>query len=213
LIQIRPFAAALDRFRAAVIVATALLLLASAVLLMVPATAAAKGGDSPGEQAQAAAGSLIAPQGRCAGEQIASTAFRDRATRAVVCLVNYARRQIGRPGYDIDRGLNRSASLKAGDILRCDAFSHSACGRPFTWWIDRRYVEDARCWRAAENIAWATYDLGSARMVFKAWMRSPGHRSAILSRQYEEIGIGFRIGELRGRDAVRVWVQHFGEIC
>jgi uncharacterized protein YkwD len=202
-------------------VATALFLLASAVLMAVPAlagAASAGNGEPSGERAAgggaiAAAKSLIAPAGRCAGEEIASTAQRARAVRAMLCLTNYARSQIGRRGYKIDAGLGRSASLKAGDILRCDAFSHSACGRPFNWWIDRRYVDDARCWRAAENIAWATPGLGSVRMIFKAWMRSPGHRSAILSRQYEEIGIGFRIGKLKDRASARVWVQHFGQIC
>lgn len=131
----------------------------------------------------------------------------------MVCLTNFARRESGRVAYRTDAGLLSSASAKAADILRCDSFSHSACGRPFNWWIDRRYVDDSRCWQAGENIAWATGQLGTPRQIFKAWMNSPGHRAAILSRQYREIGVGFRIGSLGEWDSARVWVQHFGRIC
>lgn len=130
----------------------------------------------------------------------------------MICLTNFARKKSGLPAYRASTGLERSASSKAGDILRCDAFSHSACGRPFTWWIEKKYV-NGQCWRAAENIAWGSGGLGGSREIFEALMRSPGHRAAILSTQYREIGIGFRGGELRRWPNANVWVQHFGRLC
>jgi uncharacterized protein YkwD len=130
----------------------------------------------------------------------------------MVCLTNFARRQSGLAPYRPHRKLDRSASLKAADILRCDAFSHTACGRPFTWWIEKGYAL-RKCWYAAENIAWGGGQLGGPREIFEAWMGSPRHRAAILSRQYREIGIGFRVGSLGKRDSALVWVQHFGKIC
>jgi uncharacterized protein YkwD len=130
----------------------------------------------------------------------------------MVCLTNFARRQSGRVAYRTHRKLHRSASLKAADILRCDAFSHTACGRPFSWWIEKGYA-GRKCWSAAENIAWGGDYLGSPREIFEAWMNSPSHRSAILSRQYREIGVGFRVGRLGKWRSALVWVQHFGKIC
>jgi uncharacterized protein YkwD len=130
----------------------------------------------------------------------------------MVCLTNYARESRGLTGYRTNDVLNRSASSKAADILRCDAFSHTACGRPVTWWIEKQYA-DVKCWRAGENIAWGSSGLGAPREIFGAWMRSPGHRSAILSRHYRDIGIGFRVGSLGNQDSALVWVQHFGRTC
>ena len=117
----------------------------------------------------------------------------------------------GLRGFKRNRSLDRSASHKASDILRCDVFSHDACGRPFTFWIEKKYAK-RQCWSAGENIAWGTKPVGGVRDIFKAWMHSPGHRNAILSRRYTDIGIGFRVGAFRGRQSTRVWVQHFGQI-
>ncbi len=154
--------------------------------------------------------SLIAQDGVCPDGN--SAARKNRAVKAMICMTNYARSQRGLKRYRTDRGLNRSASLKAADILRCNAFSHTACGRPFTWWIEKKYTA-RKCWWASENIAWGSRAVGSVRDIFEAWMKSPGHRAAILSKRYAEIGVGFRVGEMRGRPTARVWVQHFGRVC
>jgi uncharacterized protein YkwD len=50
------------------------------------------------------------------------------------------------------------------------------------------------------------------RPIFRAWMRSAGHRENILG-PYEEIGIGLRIGALEGNPAAHVWAQDFGAPC
>jgi uncharacterized protein YkwD len=130
----------------------------------------------------------------------------------MICLTNYARKMSGLPAYRPSGGLERSASSKAIDILRCDAFSHTACGRPFSWWIEKSYV-NGQCWRAGENLAWGNGSLGGSHEIFKALVQSPHHRAAILSREYREIGIGFRGGELRRWPNANVWVQHFGRRC
>ena len=130
----------------------------------------------------------------------------------MICMTNYARSRSGLKPYRTNLDLNRSASRKAADILRCNAFSHSACGRPFTWWIGREYSRRKCVW-ASENIAWAPRSVGRARRVFKVWVKSPPHLSAILSKRYNEIGIGFQVGGLNGRRRARVWVQHFARLC
>jgi uncharacterized protein YkwD len=183
-----------------------LVLLISALLVGLPSAAL----ESAAAAKPGARLSLIAPPNRCQDES--SPARRARAIQGMVCLTNYARRAKGLRPYRRSRRLDRSASMKSADILRCNSFSHTACGRPFGFWIEKGYVT-RQCWWAGENIAWGSYGLGSTREIFKAWMRSPGHRAAILSRNYKDIGIGFRMGKLGRWKSARVWVQHFGRLC
>jgi uncharacterized protein YkwD len=132
--------------------------------------------------------------------------------QAMHCMTNFARRSVGRGTLGDTPSLDRSASEKSGDILRCNSFSHSACGRDFTYWMDRTGYLDARCWRAGENLAWGTSDLGTVREIFKAWLQSPAHRDNILG-SFTQIGIGLQVGGLAGRSNAHVWTQHFGSHC
>jgi uncharacterized protein YkwD len=108
--------------------------------------------------------------------------------------------------------LDHSALNKAADILRCDSFSHEACGREFTFWMRRASYLRARCWRVGENLAWGTGSQATVRSIFRAWMHSPEHRANILGH-YTQIGIGLTEGALSGDGDVHVWVQHFGSHC
>lgn len=131
---------------------------------------------------------------------------------AMHCMTDYARHYAGLGGIDEARQLDRSASGKSRDILRCDSFSHYACGRDFTFWMRQSGYLAANCWRAGENLAWGTGEAGTVRAIFRAWMHSPGHRRNILGR-FSQIGIGLRVGDLEGRSATHVWTQHFGSHC
>jgi uncharacterized protein YkwD len=108
--------------------------------------------------------------------------------------------------------LARSAGKKSGDIIRCDSFSHEACGRQFTFWMQRSGYLAARCWRAGENIAWGTGSYASVRSIFVAWLHSPEHRANLLGR-YSSIGISLRVGNLEGHRGAHVWTQDFGSHC
>ena len=154
---------------------------------------------------------LLAPVARCPGasDLEAPVEVQERAMR---CLTVFARRHDGKPGLSNDGELDRSALSKSGDILRCNSFSHYACGRDFTYWMQRVGYIPARCWRAGENIAWGTGRLGSARSIFRAWLHSPGHRENILG-PYGQLGVGLRVGGLAGHGEAHVWVQHFGSHC
>jgi uncharacterized protein YkwD len=105
--------------------------------------------------------------------------------------------------------LDRSAEEKSDDVLRCDSFSHYACGREFTYWMRRAGYMHARQWRAGENLAWGTGEYGTVRSIFNAWLESPGHRENILG-PYSQIGIGLEVGVLDGYPGAHVWTQHFG---
>jgi uncharacterized protein YkwD len=151
---------------------------------------------------------LLAPASVCP-HQTAPGAAAALQVRAMRCLTNRARAGRGLPTLAAAPPLDRAAGHKSADILRCDSFSHEACGREFTHWIER---SGYRGCALAENIAWGNGRLGSVRSIFRSWMRSPGHRENILG-PYEEIGIGLRIGRLEGHGGAYVWTQNFGTPC
>jgi len=132
--------------------------------------------------------------------------------QAMECMVDFARRQVGLGELTPAAVLQGSALEKSADILRCDSFSHFACGREFSYWIKAAGYTSTPCWRIGENLAWGTGEYGSVRSIFLAWMRSPEHRQNILG-EYEETGISLRVGSLNGEGGTRVWAEHFGSHC
>jgi len=130
----------------------------------------------------------------------------------MLCMTNFARRQVGAAELEGVESLDRSASHKSRDILRCDSFSHEACGREFTYWMRRVGYFTSSCWSAGENIAWGTGEYGTVRSIFVAWIHSPGHRENILG-DFRQIGIGLQAGTLEGHGDARVWTQDFGSLC
>jgi uncharacterized protein YkwD len=161
--------------------------------------------------AGAARGGLIASSSACPG-QTDVRAPAGRQLRAMRCMTNFARRKRGLAPLRQRRALNRAARRKSIDILRCDDFSHEACGRDSSHWFERfGYLR--RCSLVGENIAWGSGPLGSVRSLFVAWMRSSGHRANILGRDYEHLGLGLRVGKLEGVRGAHVWAQAFGGSC
>lgn len=154
---------------------------------------------------------LIAPTSVCADQTDvqASAAVQEQAMH---CMTNYARTQMGMGDLGTAVDLDRSATDKSADILRCDSFSHFACGREFTYWMARVGYIPARCWRAGENIAWGAGESGDVRSIFTAWVHSPEHLDNILG-SYSQIGVGLQTGSFDGRSDVSVWTQHFGSHC
>jgi uncharacterized protein YkwD len=154
---------------------------------------------------------LLAPAAECPGASEADVApvVQERAMR---CLTDFARRHAGMGSLRDDSELDRSASHKARDIIRCDSFSHYACGRDFTYWLQRVGYLHARCWRAGENIALGTSSDGSAREIFNQWLHSAVHRRNILGH-FAHIGVGLKVGALNGHSGVHIWIQHFGSHC
>jgi uncharacterized protein YkwD len=126
--------------------------------------------------------------------------------KAMLCLVNGARESRGLAPLAAPSLLARAADRKSADILRCDEFSHEACGREFTYWFGQ--VGYRGC-REGENIAYASGGGATPRTIFRLWMNSSGHRHNILG-PYGDIGIGLRVGTLGGVAGAHVWTQEFG---
>jgi uncharacterized protein YkwD len=166
-----------------------------ATLFLLAAIAAlAAGGPGAGSAAAACRGQ---------GDAAAPASVQEKA---MLCLVNGARRQRGLAPFAAPTSLARAAGRKSGDILRCDEFSHEACGREFTYWIER---SGYRFCSAGENIAYGGGSFATPRSIFSLWMHSSGHRRNILGT-YEDIGIGLQIGALEGESGAHVWTQEFG---
>jgi uncharacterized protein YkwD len=132
--------------------------------------------------------------------------------QAMDCLVEEAREKWGLSPLADSPPLRDSAIGKGWDLVRCNEFSHTACGREFSYWIGQSGYLSSACWRVGENLAWGVDGQGTVASIFRAWMRSPTHRENILGN-FDETGIELRVGELGGLAGVHVWVQHFGSHC
>jgi uncharacterized protein YkwD len=164
--------------------------------------------------ASASAGGLVAPPRACPEPAAGASgpAAREAEEGAMLCLTNYARTAAGEAALEDTQQLQESATEKAEDILHCDSFSHSACGREFTYWIRASGYLSSQCWRAGENLAWGTGQYGTVRSIFRAWMGSPEHRANILGN-FTQVGIDRDGGTLEGHPGTIVWTQHFGSHC
>jgi uncharacterized protein YkwD len=130
----------------------------------------------------------------------------------MLCLIDEARERYALPPLAQSETLRQTAVEKGSDLLRCNEFSHTACGRPFTYWIEESGYMSAECWRVGENLAWGVEEEGTVGSIFRAWMRSPAHRANILG-DFEETGVDLRVGQLGGLTGVHLWTQHFGSHC
>ena len=157
------------------------------------------------------ASALIAPPSTCPN-QLGLTKPVATQLQAMRCMTNFARANAGLGELADAEELDTSAEGKAEDVLRCDSFSHFACGREFTYWIRAAGYIGEGCWHAGENLAWGAGEYGTVRSIFRAWMSSPTHRQNILG-DYSQVGISLETGELEGHSAAHVWAAHFGSRC
>ena len=155
---------------------------------------------------------LLAPEGACGAQQERGATVRAQE-RAMRCLINFARKSEGLARLRAHgKRLAKAADRKAADILRCDEFSHTACGRPFTFHMQATAYA-AGCFGAGENIAWGSGRLGTARAIMSSWLNSDGHRANLLNADYRDHGVGLRTGKFSGYAGAAVWVHQLGYHC
>jgi uncharacterized protein YkwD len=155
-----------------------------------------------------AADRLLASPDRC-GPQTDRGATPRAQEHAMRCMVNFARRAAGLSALRVGPGrLTTSADRKAADILRCGDFSHTACGREFTF-----HMKVHGCFGAGENIAWGSGSLGTVRSIMRSWLHSAGHRANLLNPRFREHGVALRTGSIGGQANAAVWVHQFGFRC
>jgi uncharacterized protein YkwD len=126
------------------------------------------------------------------------------------CLVNWARRHSGLPALQPSSELDRSAGMRAGEIRRCQDFSHTPCGEPFiaVFQVVGYFTGTAS---VGENLAWGQGRLGTARSAMSSWLASPEHRAILFGSSWRDLGLArTHAASLFGRSNVTVWVAQFG---
>jgi uncharacterized protein YkwD len=156
---------------------------------------------------------LIAPEAACPGQSDESLSVASQEA-TMGCMINFARSTAGVADVADVAVLDDSSAHKAIDIVQCDEFSHSACGRDFTYWFEQNgYLQPGGCQQAGENLAWGTGVLGTVRSILTAWVNSPEHLANMLAPSYDEFGVGMDVGPLNGYPDAHVWATHFGSHC
>ncbi len=73
------------------------------------------------------------------------------------------------------------------------------------------YFARARSWAYGEVIGYGCHRDGSAKLIFRRWMRSSGHRAAILTGRFRELGVGVaRRDPVGGGDKCATYTVDFG---
>jgi uncharacterized protein YkwD len=154
----------------------------------------------------------LAPEGRCGAGASAPEAPQVKQERAMRCLINFARTQKGLHPLKPSKTLAASAAWKAKRIVKCDDFSHTACGDSMRKPFDAVGYTKSGSWSIGENLVWnsntASYD---ARAMMRLWLNSTGHRENILSPTWTEQGLALRDhANFQKGASAEIWVSHFG---
>jgi uncharacterized protein YkwD len=147
----------------------------------------------------------LAPAGTCRAADDAAAPVVAQ-TRAVACLVNWARKQESRSRLLRRSALTRAAVLKGESVASCGQFSHTPCGAAVTSGVNAAGYRYATF---GENLFAGTGSV-TPRDVVTAWLHSPPHRANILSGRFLHVGAApvHAKGLLGGADAV-VWTATF----
>ncbi len=143
----------------------------------------------------------IANAASCSGADSSPSALgASKANRATLCLLNRERRARGLRALRSNSKLARAARGHARDMVAQHYFSHdSRSGASFSARIKRTgWTRSRRSYTMGENIGWGGGSLSTPRAMVQAWMNSAGHRANILSRSFNQIGIGIANGAPTG---------------
>ena len=119
-------------------------------------------------------------------------------------LVNQERARIGVAPLVLDENVQKSAQLKADDMVAKGYRQHNIPGTNNWYSLEMaNLMHQAGCHTVSEN--WVSGEHMNSRGAFRGWMNSEPHRKAIQDPNYTKIGIG-----VSGHDGIsEVAVQHF----
>ena len=152
---------------------------------------------------------LAAPAVPASAQSITMTTTEKRMLR----LINATRVRHGLHRLRVVASLERAARRHSCDMLDRDYFSHYSYGGA-TFGARLVAFGYARAgttsWRTGEVIGWGKGTAGTARAIFNAWLRSPGHRKVIFTKCWRDVGVGAHKGGFGGLDCVRMFTVDFG---
>jgi uncharacterized protein YkwD len=148
----------------------------------------------------------LAPESTCPGGDNASAAQRAQVVVAM-CLLNYARARQGLPPLAESSILSAAAARKADDIVRCNDFSHYACGRPPDANARALGLTDRAF---GENIFWGPEMYEPPRVAVDQWLNSPEHRENLFNPGWKLQGVAMlEASNFKGAAHGAVWVNEF----
>lgn len=119
-----------------------------------------------------------------------------KARAATLCLVNAQRERRGIRPLRGDSKLREAATGHSLKMAKRNFFSHLSLNGDSV--SDRiratGYLAGARSWAVGENIGWGSGVMATPRRMVRAWMQSPPHKEALLSRKFRDIGVGVARG-------------------
>lgn len=120
-------------------------------------------------------------------------------------LVNKERARIGVAPLVMDENVQKSAQLKADDMVAKGYRQHNIPGTNsmLSPEMAQLMYRNAGCSHSGENLTWHEGDSNTSQAAFTAWMNSEPHRKAIQNPKYTKTGIGVKNS---------VVVQHFCQI-
>ncbi|RWI13893.1 CAP domain-containing protein [Mesorhizobium sp.] len=122
-------------------------------------------------------------------------------------LINAARAKAGVQPLAFDNDLSEAAEGHSRWMLATDTFSHTGSGGSSpTQRMKAAGYTLAGSWATGENIAWATTRSPTGyndeiQLLHNNLMNSSGHRANILNGNFREVGLGFEVGDYRGRSS------------
>ncbi len=141
---------------------------------------------SPATQAQGSAGAQA--HARCvhSGARPARVTLRHLriSTR---CLFNRARARHGLRPLRVNHKLRRVATAHSRAMVRYGFFAHGSTQARIA---HSGYFAAASSWAFGEVIGFGCHRDGSAKLIFRRWMRSSGHRANVLTGRFRELGVG-----------------------
>jgi uncharacterized protein YkwD len=158
------------------------------------------------QAAPATSSSYLAPASACPGADDTAAAAAAQS-KAITCLVNWARRKGGRAPLTSPPLVVRAALLKGRVLASCKQLSHTPCGADLTAGI--RDAGYSYGW-FGENLFAGEWGQVSARTVVSAWLASPPHKANILRPGFRHLGAArVRVSGLFGDAPAAVWVATF----
>jgi uncharacterized protein YkwD len=138
----------------------------------------------------------------------------ERIRAATLCLLNAERADHGMPALRANGRLARAAEAYSAKMVRRRFFAH-VCPEGSTLKSRLRSVKylnkSVRDYSLGENLAWGSGSLSTPKSIVRGWMRSSGHRDAILGGRFQDVGVGVAPGaprRVRGRAAT--YTAEFG---
>lgn len=117
----------------------------------------------------------------------------------IIKLINNERVKMGLQILKESPLLNKSAQLKANDMVKNKYYTHISPNGTTPWYFFHMAGYNYKY--AAENLSEGYY---STQATVNAWMNSPEHRENILSPRYTETGVGMTEEYFN-----RIFVEHF----